>query len=234
MAKVGLLALLSLIVETGFSQPPSNPTVVLWQYGVANTIPSLRIALNNEHFEVRSIAAGLLAEGRDLEAIPLIQEALVKEPDPRVRESMQRALAALKAWQPAPAFIKTCTDRNIDHIARLEAANRLKDIGGNQCLIPVLGLLNESTDPPSRELSLQYLRRISVAPPAAYMTDLQAFLLAELRDPLPMSRQYASDVLSLWGNQNAIPALEAAIAVETSVPTRDHLEENLTRLKARF
>jgi HEAT repeat protein len=234
LVKAALLTFLLLSTETGFPQPPPNPTIVLWQYGVSNTIPSLRVALNNEHFEVRSLAAGLLAEDKDLEAIPLIQDALAKETDPRVTLSMRQALTTLKAWQPAPLLMKTCNDPNVDHIARLEAANRLLDLGGNQCLSSVLDLLDQSTDPPSRELSLQYLRKLSVAPPTAYMPKLQAFLLAELRDPVPMSRQYASDVLSLWGNQNAIPALEAAIAVETSVPTRDHLEESLIRLKSRF
>jgi HEAT repeat protein len=229
-----LIVVALLCLKNACSQPLTSATVELWKYGVQNTIPTLRTALTNPHAEVRSIAAGLLAEDKDVGSIPLLRAALVKESNREVKASIAAALASLHTWQDTVLLIEVCNGEGIDHIARLDAANKVLDNGSWQCTASVASLLGGATDPPSRELSLQYLRRGYSCSPGSPRTGVQAFALDELLDPVPLNRQYASEILSMCGSHESIRALEHAIAVEPDVATRQRLAENLKRMKSRF
>jgi HEAT repeat protein len=233
-----VLCLTLLLLPTMFllpccSQAPPTTEAALAQYGISNTIPALRAALKNPNPNVRGIAAGVLAEDKDLGAIPLLREALEKERVQSVKVTLAGALATLKEWQGGAFLIKTCNDKELDATTKLMAANKLLDLGGSECLPAVVNILGQEPDPPSRELGLEYLRRTTSAP-AALSPRIRAILSDALRDPTPINRQYAGECLSVLGDRDSIPALESAITVEKDLPTRLHLEENLKRLKARL
>ncbi len=220
-------------VERTHSQAPPTSQVVLAQKGVSYTIPGLRAALLNSDPSVRSMAAGVLAEDKNVQSIPLIRAALEKEEVERVRVTLAAALATLKDWQGSASLIKTCNDEAIDPSVRLLAANRLLDLGSDDCLRSVVGILEGKADPPSRELGMQYLRRTTHVL-TSISRRLQHVLIDELNDPVPMNRQYASECISVLGNRNSLVALEEAIHGEKDLPTRTHLEENLQRTKTRL
>jgi HEAT repeat protein len=203
------------------------------QYHITDTIPGLRVALKNPNPNIRTLAAGMLANDKDVDSIPMLRDALDNERTESVRLSLAASLATLKDWQGLDSLKKTCNDADESHTTRLLAANRLLDAGSNDCMVSVVDILGDKPDAPSRELGLQYLRRTISAPPFL-LPKLQTILVSELRDESPINRQYASECISVLGDENSVPALENAISIEKHQPTRLHLEENLKRIKARL
>lgn len=218
--------------ETAAQAPPTIENALM-EYHIPNTIPGLRTALKNPNPNIRILVASVLANDRDVDSIPMLREALENERVESVRLVLASSLATLKDWQGLDSLRKTCNDRDDTPTTRLLAANRLLDAGDNTCMVSVVDILGDKPDPPSRELGLQYLRRITFAP-SFLLPKLQTILLNELRDTSPINRQYASECISVLGDANSIPALENAISVEKDQPTRLHLEENLKRIKARL
>jgi HEAT repeat protein len=220
------------IKEVAAQAPPTLDSVLM-QYHIPNTIPGLRAALRNPNPNIRTLAASALANDKDVDSIPMLREALENERVESVWFVLGSSLAALKDWQGFDTLRKTCNDRDVTPTTRLLAANRLLDAGDNACMAPVIDILGDKPDPPSRELGLQYLRRITFAP-TFLLPKLQTILVNELRDTSPINRQYASECISVLGDANSIPALENAISNERDQSTRLHLEENLKRTKARL
>jgi HEAT repeat protein len=218
--------------ETTAQAPPTIESALM-EYHIPNTIPGLRTALKNPNPNIRILVASVLANDRDIDSIPMLREALENERVESVRLALASSLATLKDWQGLDSLRKTCNDRDDTATTRLLAANRLLDAGDNTCTVSVVDILGDKPDPPSRELGLQYLRRITFAPPFL-LPKLQTILLNELRDTSPINRQYSSECISVLGDANSIPALENAISVEKDQRTRHHLEENLKRIKARL
>jgi HEAT repeat protein len=227
------LLLLSASMKKAAAQAPPTVESVLMQYHIPNTIPALRDALKSPNPNIRMLVAGILAQDKDVDSIPLLRDALESERVESVKLSLATSLATLKDWQGLDLLGKTCNDREANQTTRLLAANRLLDAGNNDCMASVVEILGEKPDAPSRELGLQYLRRTTSAPPFL-LPKLQTILLNELQDISPINRQYAGECISVFGDANAIPALEAAISVEKNQPTRFHLEENLKRIKTRL
>jgi HEAT repeat protein len=219
--------------QNAVSQAPPTVDSVLMQYHIPHTIPTLRAALKNPNSNIRTLAAGVLAQDKDADSIPSLREALESERVESVKLSLAAALATLKDYKGLDSLKTTCNDRDISKTMRLIAANQLLDGGRDDCTASVVDMLGENPDPPSRELGLQYLRRITSAP-SSLLPKLQPILLSELGDISPINRQYVSECISIFGDANAIPALENAISMEKDQATRLRLEENLHRLKARL
>jgi HEAT repeat protein len=233
---IGVLSISLASLAAGFqAMTQAPPTVEVWlrSHGVSDSTPALRNALKNPNPEVRSLAAGTLALRKDTESIPLIREALQKEQVPNIKVNLEHALATLQDWQGNATLIDTCNDRRIEPSLRLQAANKLLDLGGNECTPSVVEIFGNKPDPPNRALGLQFLRRVTTIP-ILLMPKLQASLVEGLKDPAPMNRQYASECLSVFGNRDSLRELENAVANEKDPTTRQHLEENLRRAKARF
>jgi HEAT repeat protein len=220
------------LAKAVFQAPPTVDSVLM-QYHIPNTIPTLRAALKNPDPNIRTLVAGVLAQDKDVDSIPLLREALESEQIESVKLSIATALASLKDYKGLDSLKTTCNDRDVRPTTRLIAANRLLEGGRDDCTASVVDILGETPDPSSRELGLQYLRRITSAP-SSLLPMLQTILLNELRDTSPINRQYASECISVFGDVNAIPALEKAISIEKDQATRFHLEENLHRIKARL
>ena len=214
-------------------QPPPAPQVFLAQRGVQFTVPDLRRALANPDPEVRGVAAGALAEMRDVGAIPLLHSALDRELIPRVRISISGALAELDQWQGAASLIHSCRDTQLEATSRLKAANALIEMGSGECSESALEILEQAPRAPSRDLGLSYFRRVTRIS-EVLRPRVEKVLIGELRDPSPMNRQYASEALSVLGTERSIAALTGAVQGETDGVTRRHLNENLQRLKNRL
>ena len=121
---VVLLGILGEVCGSTAQQPPTSEEV-LRQHGVPFTIPYLRAALKNPNPEVRSIAAGVLAEKRDIDAIPLISVAQDHETVSWVRINLAAALSTLEQHRGDASLLKMCNYQASEVTTRLMAANRL-------------------------------------------------------------------------------------------------------------
>jgi HEAT repeat protein len=231
--KIFVVALFAVLGNRAAAQAPPTPEAVLLSYGIPSTTPSLENALKHPVPAVRVIAAELLAERNDTDAIPLIQDALSKEQSPYQKVTLANSLATLKNRQGMEAFIEICNDETIESSARLQAANKVLDYGSNECTASTVMILENNPTPSSQALGLRYLRRITTAP-EWLLPRLQSILQEDLKDPAPLNRQYASEALSVFGDKNSEAYLEDAIANEKEPKTRLHLKENLQRLQGRL
>lgn len=202
------------------------------EHGVPITTPGLEKALANPDPDVRSAAAGVLAERRSLESIPFLETAWKREAVPRVRDSMGAALQELRSHERDATLISICTNDAAAPIDRLTAANQLLSLSNPACTAAVIAQLNPADSSYTQQLTLEYLRRITHAP-AAQLAPLRTYLYRELLDPLPINRQYAGECLSNFGDQASTHILEQAIEAEHDPQTKTRLIENLKRLKAR-
>ena len=81
------------------AQAPPSVESVLMQYHITDTIPGLRVALKNPNPNIRTLAAGMLANDKDVDSIPMLRDALDNERTESVRLSLAASLATLKDWQ---------------------------------------------------------------------------------------------------------------------------------------
>ena len=217
---------------TALSQAPPSAAEFLGARGIAFTTPGLEKALAHPDPDVRSVVAGMLAERRSLEAIPFLETAWKREAVPHVRDAMGTALAELRSHERDASLIGICTNDRAAPIDRLTAANQLLSLSNPACTAAVIAQLSPADSSYTQQLTLEYLRKITHVPPAQ-LAPLRTYLYRELLDPLAINRQYASECLSLFGDQASTHILEQAIEAEHDPQTKTKLIENLKRLKAR-
>ena len=228
-----LCVLYSFAVPCAAQQPPTSEAYLASRH-VSSDLPSLRNALKNPDREVRGVAAGVLAEIGDVRSIPLLKEAIRVEQNPYVKINLSSALASLQDLQGNAALIGTCGNRNEAGPLRLTAATQVLRTGDSiSCLGSVVDILRDDPSPPNRELGLQYLRRVTFAP-SSLLSELREVLVASLSDPAPINRQYAGESLYIFGDCSTIRAFQRAVQVEKEEKTKDHMQDDLTRLQARL
>jgi HEAT repeat protein len=220
-------------LQCGSGQQPPTAEQFLSQHRVGSSLNSLREALCNPDPAVRGVAAGVLAERRDVASIPLLKAALSAESVPRAKVAISNALTELDRQQGGLALIAHCNDPNAPVTTRLAAALRVLDLGRNDCLASVVNLLSSSPDAASREMGLTYLSRITRSPDDLRPT-IQGILIKGLTDSAPPNREHASEALSILGDQSADSAFQSAIHVERDSHVRNRMEQDLSRLKARL
>jgi HEAT repeat protein len=219
------------IVVVSAQQPPT-PDSLLMRYHIPNTIPTLRRALKDPNLDIRQLASQLLAKSyKDENSIPLLRKALENEKVPHVRVAMAAALASLNDYKALDSLKVTCSDKDVIPTTRLIAAGWMLDGGRLECTKSVVDILTDNPDPPSRELGLQYLRRLPnrISVPSSLLAKLQPFLQDELRDFSPMNRRYAGECIFMFGDADSKLALREAVSSERDETTRVHLEESLKR-----
>jgi hypothetical protein len=229
-----LSSALTFIVLLSAQQPPT-PESLLMRYHIPNTIPTLREALKNPNPNIRQLASEQLTKGfKDEDSIPMLRDALENEKVPYVRSTMAAALATLNDYKGLDSLKTTCNDKDVIPTKRLMAATRMLDGGRQECTESVVDILADKPDPPSRDLGLQYLRRLPtlISVPSFLLPKLQPFLQNELRDLSPINRRYAGECIFMFGDLDSVRALEKATADEKDETTRAHLEESLKRAKA--
>lgn len=212
------------------AQAPPTIEEALAAAHITNTIAALRRGLTNADPASRQLAAGVLAIAKDEGSIPYLHAAFDRETDRQAKIAIAGALATLNEWAGLDALRKMCVDSSLPDTERLTAARHLQDAGDATCLQQVLEIMDNPSDVQVRDLSMQYLRRITRCPPQL-LTKLRQILSKELQDEVPMNRQYAGECLSIYGDAGSISAMQYAIATESEKPTRQSLEQNLLRLE---
>lgn len=226
-----LATLVSVVARgPGVAQAPPTIEAELSRYGVPVTQLGLRSALRDNRPEVRSLAAGELAEIKDTSSVPLILKALEAEKDPSVKFNMATALASLNSQVGNRVLAQMCDDASLPEERRLGAASRLVDNGNLNCLSSVEGILRKTTNPSIKANALLILARAKTIP-ASLMPRIHNALTASLQDPDSAVRQYASACIATLGDKAAAPNLQTAIANESDDLTREHMQESLKSLE---
>jgi HEAT repeat protein len=220
-------------LQCGSGQQPPTTEQFLSQHKVGSSLSSLREALHNPDPDVRGVAAGVLAERRDVASIPLLRAALSAESAPKAKIAISNALAELDRQRGGLALIALCNNPNAPATNRLSAALSVLDLGRNDCLTSVVNLLSSSPDAASRGMGLSYLSRITSSPDDL-QPRVQLILVKGLADPTAANREHASEALSVLGDGSAAKALELAIRNEKDLPVRSQMEHDLSRLRARI
>lgn len=220
-------------LHCALGQPPPTSEQFLSQHRVGSSLSSLREALHNPDPDVRGVAAGVLAERRDVASIPLLRAALSAESVPKAKVAISNALAELDRQRGGLALIALCNNPNAPATNRLSASLSVLDLNRSDCLASVVNLLSSSPDAASREMGLTYLSRI-MGSPDDLQPRVQLILVKGLADSEAANREHASEALSVLGDGSAAQALELAIHNEKDLPVRGQMEHDLSRLKARI
>jgi len=214
--------------EPGRGGPPSTAQL-LRQHRVELTKDSLVRALQDPDPQVRYLAAEKLAEDGAQDARPFIATALRIEKVPDTRVNMAFALALLKDENGIASLRSECSDGELPGYLRARAATYLIDLHREDCLDPVLNMLESDTDSDSRTQALSVLPSFHVG-----QQDSQRIFSAvanALADQTPTVRLQASVALGMLGNTVAIPALERALAAEENDAVRLQMKSDLQKLR---
>jgi HEAT repeat protein len=217
---------------TSIAQAPPTIEAALHKYGVSTTRLALQSALTDNRPEVRSLAAGELAEMKDSASIPLMVEVLQQEKDTLVRLNMAGSLLSLGSPVGKRVLLNLCNDTLLSESRRLEAGSRLVDVGDTGCLSSVESILAKTGDAPIKVSALLVLARVKVVPGSLAATTHQ-LLVKTLQDGSSTVRQYSSECLVALGDKAASPNLKAAIGVESDPLTKQHMEAALDLLEGK-
>ena len=217
---------------TNGTQAPPTIEAELGKYGVPVTQPALQAALKDKRPEVRSLAAGELAEMRDGESTPLIVQALEREEDPLVRFNMAASLLSLDSSVGKRALLHICNNASLPVDRRLEAASRLVNVGNFDCLSSVESILRKTTEASIKVFALQILAKVKVTR-ASLAPEIHNTLLLSLQDHNSAVRQNASECIAALDDKAAAASLRAAIATEPDDLTKARMEESLKSLENR-
>jgi HEAT repeat protein len=213
------------------AQAPPTIEQALQAKGVQTSIVSLRNALKDQRPEVRGLAAAMLAENKDRESIPAINQALMKASSTQERESLAQALLIFGDPAGMVEMQKICQDSEALEDLRLIVANQLADVGSNACIGSVIEILSSTNDHAVRQNAMQFLKRGGVVPPAARVNDLQSGLEKALQDEIPSNRQTASECILLFHLSSAGDSLRRAVNVEKDPATRIRMQSDLSKLE---
>jgi len=202
---------------------------LLQERNIELTENSLVSALHNADFHIRYLAALVLAEDKEEDAVPAITEALDRENNPETRVNMALALAQLGSERGTDALRQLCSDPHLTPTFRVYAMKYLLDLGNESCLNASTSLLR-SGDPGARVLVLSQLPRFKNVS-AADSQRILALVVAALSDRESLVRIAASHALVSLKDLSAIPHLEQAIAAEHDQGTRSVLEGDLHQLE---
>ena len=234
-----ILSLVSATFLDAVAQRPSDsngqPTTIgelLRKHGVDLSQASLLLALRSRDSSVRYLAAMKLAEDKAVDTIPAIEATLNAESLPRNRVNIALALGLLGDELGRDELKKVCADKEFPSEFRMYAVRYMFDLGIEKdegCLHAAEETVqlvdSENFHSGDRVTALELLPRFRMLTPQESQTVFQ-LVLDRLNDSEAMVRMEASRSLATLGNQDAIPYLDAAIAMEQDENIRSVLETN--------
>jgi len=205
----------SIAQENGgnFNGAPESAKHALKRHGIVLTREALVSALRNPDAEVRELAAQVLAEDGEKEAIPSIVEALAAETVPANRVNIAFFLAQLGEETGSTALKRICDDFAISAWIRMLAAVNMRALHDDYCLASVVDVLQSSDDRGARMQALTLVTDFE-RPSEENAQKLLSLAVKALADKEAGVRMIASDTLGRLGNVAAIPALQTALANE--------------------
>jgi HEAT repeat protein len=234
---VRFVTVLILIVPTinGASQDTSGGHFatfkqLLRERNVSLTGEALLTALRNTDPQVRYLAALVLAEDKETNAIPAIADALTTEKVAETRVNMALALAQLGDENGIAALRDDCSNPELAPSLRMYAAKYLLDVHSEGCLSSIEDVARSAKDPGARILALSQLARFQHASEADSDKIIRSLAIA-LSDKEPTVTIAASHGLSAFGSPAGVPYLQKAIAVEHDGTVRSIMQADLQRLQ---
>jgi HEAT repeat protein len=234
---VGFVTILILIVPatSSASQDTSGGHFatfkqLLRERNVSLTGGALVAALRSTDPQVRYLAALVLAEDKEPNAIPAIADALTTEKVPETRVNMALALAQLGDKNGIAALRDDCTNSELAPSLRMYAAKYLLDLHSEGCLSSIEDMARSAKDPGVGTLALSQLARFQHAS-GADSDKIIGSLAIGLSDKEPMVIIAASHGLSAFGSLAGIQYLQRAIAVEHDGTVRSIMQADLQRLQ---
>jgi HEAT repeat protein len=212
------------------SQQPPSLEEALKAKGVGLSVESLRTALQDPRPEVRSLAAGELAEKKDTASLPLIRSALAKAGTPLERLNLAEALVTLGDPEGNIALRNVCEDQNLREDSRLIAANQLFQAGDDGCISAVVHIL-VSTNQSAIRLSAQDFLKQEKTVPSVLIPNLQVGLKRSLLDGVPEIRRSASMLIARFGLKSLMAPLKKAFSIERDPSTRSQMQADLLQLE---
>ena len=211
---------------------------LLQEHNIDLTEPALLLALKSSDADVRYLSAMKLAEDKVVDAIPAIKETLAIETVPRDRANIALALGVLGDPSGQDELKRICATGNFPSQFRLDAVRYMFDLGIEKdegCLHAAEDIAkfvdsegNRSVGDVVSALELLARFRNLTSEESQSVFDL---LLDSLHDPDAFVRMGASSAFATLGDRNAIPYLEAAIALEEDENIRLVLVINLSKLQ---
>jgi HEAT repeat protein len=236
------VALCSICVIAGVAASQDNPPKVitpgppislaeqLKQRRVEMTRSGLLKALRSSDEQVRYLAALRLAEEKQMDTIPAIEEALSIERVPETRINIAVALLQLGQEKGIAELSTACEESGLPGYLRVRAMTYLFPLGKKACFRAALDMLR--TDPDSRDQILSLLPRYRPSSKEESDEVLEATARC-LSDESGAVRIQASITLSTLANPVAIRYLQSAIAVEQDDVVRSQMQVSLERLQGK-
>jgi HEAT repeat protein len=203
---------------------------LLRERNVSLTGEALVAALRNTDPQVRYLAALVLAEDKETNAIPAIADALATEKVPETRVNMALALAQLGDENGIAALRDDCSNSELAPSLRMYAAKYLLDLHSEGCLNSIEDVARSAKDPGARILALSQLARFQHASEADSDKIIRS-LATGLSEKEPMVMIAASHGLSAFGSLAGIPYLQRAIAAEHDRTVRSIMQADLQGLQ---
>jgi HEAT repeat protein len=178
-----------------------------------------------------------LAQDKAVDTIPAIEATLLTESLPRNRVNIALALGLLGDQLGGDELKKVCADEEFPPEFRMYAVRYMFDLGiekDDGCLHAAEEIVqlvdSENLHLGDRVAALELLPRFRKMTSPESQTVFQ-LVLDRLNDPEATVRMEASRSLATIGNQDAVPYLSAAIALEQDEVVRSVLETNLRALQ---
>ncbi|NJL28542.1 MAG: HEAT repeat domain-containing protein [Thermoanaerobaculia bacterium] len=210
------------------SRPIRSYEEQLAEYGVGVSKEALLAALSHPDPEVRSLAAGKLAEDRIEEAIPALRQVLAAADSWPSKISIGSSLARLGDASGFASLRNACVAAEPTHL-RVDAARSLLDRGDAGCFDTLVTIL-AGDDARTKRHALNLLP--SYKNIVDFNSCREKYIIAALTDKDEYLRLRAIPAMQLLGAKIAIPALESAADRETNEWLRARMLEELVRLKA--
>lgn len=209
--------------------PPASLAEQLRRHHIDLTETALMEALDNPDQQVRYLAALRLAEAKDEDAIPAIEEALAKEKVTETRINIAIALVQLGQDKGMQALTADCEDPKLPGFFRARAMTYMLRLGSPACFTAALDLLG--SDPGSREQILSLLPQYP-HPSKQESGEILEATTKCLNDESAAVRIQASEALKTLANPLAIPLLQNAIPSERDEVVRSQMQATLDGLLA--
>jgi HEAT repeat protein len=235
-----LLALETAIAQNGTVRVDNSGIQSFEDYlrerGIDPSTDSLLDALQNRDPGVRSMAALLLAQNQNVDAIAPIENALSRDPSPHVRIAMAQALWSLHDAKGLTYLQGMCTDASLSIYVLVEVVQQLDLMGesGITCIDPVLNYLHAESNSTDRlQVVISTLPRMYRWGSSEQTARIVHILEDALQDKDGTVRMLASHGLTQMKSYTSIGLLQKLVRQEKDEVVRASLQTDLDALQAK-
>jgi HEAT repeat protein len=198
-------------------------------FGVRLNTEGLRVALRSGDVIVRYLAAWVLADRGQKDAIPEIFTAFETGSQPRPKAYLACALAELGDPRGVAALHQFCKSDGLPEDLRLDVVRFLAELHETPCIRPVAEALEGG--PPGNWQAMTIIPEIKGLS-REESAQLRALLLRSLTDPGSAVRLVSVQTLSQMHDSSAAPALQTVLSSECDPRVRKALGDALKSLHA--